>query len=238
MIFALCILTNTCCYARSEKEVQLGVTSDNTDSELGISGFCMVYKMIFPTSVNDLSWTVSAGATVSNLSHEYSENVGDDLLDMMHLLSSYAGGYYNFEANKPKTINIPVLVGLQYETCFSPKTSLFGNAGFGLNIFKMTAFNYSFEYSNGDFAYILNAYNTFKPTIGLGFHLGVGVLINKKYSLSLNYVDLGSYNLEKLKANYGRNIECTDAAIFVSEINTTYKPLTISMLNLKLGYCF
>jgi opacity protein-like surface antigen len=100
-----------------------------------------------------------------------------------------------------KHINVPITAGLNYTYQTDDKIGLSANAGLALNFFKITEMELK---ANGQ---------TVKTEMDLanniGFKIGGGISINKKYSVSIDYLGLGKHDIEgKVKATgYSEDID-------------------------------
>ena len=107
--------------------------------------------------------------------------------------------------------------------------NLFGEAGVGLNILKIT--NQSEEYD------YYEDLTTFKPSVKLGFKIGAGIVLQEKYTISLNYLGLGSH-----KVKYEYEIEYYDEYEYYGESESVdgklKKALSVSSLNITFGIRF
>ena len=68
---------------------------------------------------------------------------------------------------------------------------------------------------------------TFKPSVGLGFKIGAGIVLQEKYTISLNYLGLGSHKVKyEYEYEYDGESESDDdkfdKALSVSSLNITF----------------
>lgn len=84
--------------------------------------------------------------------------------------------------------NIPLTLGLNYTYQADDKIGVFANTGLALNLLKIT--NLELE-SNGQ-----TVMTQIDVAYGIGFKVGGGVLINQKYSISIDYLALGKHDIE------------------------------------------
>ena len=216
ILFASCVFTLN---AQTKSELQIGLAmpqgdfadDDEDDAISGGSGvagtgFYLGYKLLSPLSTDGLYWTFNAGIMYNDLQSDFK----DDLEDEMDDADDYS---------LPKYFNVPILAGLQYEKTISDGLNLFGEAGVGLNILKIT--NQSYE--EDDYEEL----TTFKPSVGLGFKIGAGIVLQEKYTISLNYLGLGSHKVkyESEYEYYGVSESDDvkfDKALSVSSLNITF----------------
>ena len=216
VFFASCVFTLN---AQTKSELQIGLAvpqgdfaDDNEKYAIyrgdGVAGtgFYLGYKLLSPLSTDGLYWTFNAGIMYNDLQSDFKDDWEDEMDD--------ADDY-----SLPKYLNVPVLAGLQYEKTISDGLNLFGEAGVGLNILKITNESYEYDYSE----YL----RTFKPSVKLGFKIGAGIVLQEKYTISLNYLGLGSH---KVKYEYEYEIygesesddDKFDKALSVSSLNITF----------------
>jgi len=222
ILFASCVFTLN---AQTKSELQIGLAmpqgdfadDDEDDAISGGSGvagtgFYLGYKLLSPLSTDGLYWTFNAGIMYNDLQSDFK----DDLEDEMDDADDYS---------LPKYFNVPILAGLQYEKTISDGLNLFGEAGVGLNILKIT--NQSYE--EDDYEEL----TTFKPSVGLGFKIGAGIVLQEKYTISLNYLGLGSH-----KVKYEYESEYEYYGVSESDDDKFDKALSVSSLNITFGIRF
>jgi len=180
-------------------------------SGVAATGLYLGYKAITPLSVENLYWTFNAGIMYNDLQSIYK----DDLEDMLDEADDY---------KLPKYLNVPLMAGLQYEKSLSDEMSLFGEAGLGVNILKITNISASSD-NYGEMS------TKFQPSVGLGYKIGGGIVIQDKYTISLNYLSLGSH---KVKYKYTEEYDGDKE----SESDKFDKALPITSLNITLGIRF
>ena len=215
ILFASCVFTLN---AQTKSELQIGLAvpqgdfaDDKKDAIYhgdGVAGrgFYLGYKLLSPLSTDGLYWTFNAGIMYNDLQSDYKDDREDEMDD--------ADDY-----SLPKYFNVPILAGLQYEKTISDGLNLFGEAGLGLNILKIT--NESYE--KDDYEKL----TTFKPSVGLGFKIGAGIVLQEKYTISLNYLGLDSHKVkyEDEYEYYGESVSYDDKfdkALSVSSLNITF----------------
>lgn len=220
ILFASCVFTSN---AQTKSEFQIGLAAPSGDfadddeedafsdgSGVAGTGFYLGYKFLSPLKASGLFWTFSAGVMYNDLQSDFKDDLEDYLEDAD-------------DFSLPKYINVPVLIGLQYEKSLSDNISLYGEGAIGPNLFKLTNYSVSSdEYEST---------TTFKPIIGLGFKIGAGIVLNNKYTIGLSYLGLGSYKV-KYESEYKEDGESD------SEDGKFDKALPISSLNITLGIRF
>lgn len=173
------------------------------------TGFYLGYKQLSPLRTDGLYWTFNAGIMYNDLQNDFKDNFEDE------------GAGENIRL--PKYLNVPVLAGLKYENLFSGGFKIYGEAGIGFNILKLTEFSGSGE--EGD------AKITFQPSVKLGYKVGVGIELQEKYTISLNYLRLGSHKVKfEVKGVDESEIEDDDLQF--------WEALSVSALNISFGLRF
>lgn len=135
-----------------------------------------------------------------------------------------------FSIAMPHYINIPIMVGLNYEYEIKDNIKFWGEGALGLNIGALTQFKLSvigddFE-ENMEFSYNTNT--------SLAFQFGAGFMFNDKYSLGVHYYSLGS---QKIKGEAVME-EIYDGDSYIDEERFTFKSINPGMLTIRLGYHF
>jgi hypothetical protein len=115
-----------------------------------------------------------------------------------------------------KFINVPLMGGLNFTIPANDKVSLFGEAGLGLDILKVTDMTFS---ANGN-----DAVMSFEMSTALGFKFGGGLIIDDKYIISLHYNTLGEH---KIKSSLKADGDTQDQGTMKREV--TILALTIGM---------
>ncbi|MGC3978541.1 MAG: outer membrane beta-barrel protein [Paludibacteraceae bacterium] len=209
--------------AQSKSELQIGLAmpqgdfaDDDADDAIysgaGVAstGFYVGYKLLSPLKVEGLFWTFNLGIMYNDLQGDFKDELEDKLED--------ADDY-----SLPKYLNVPALVGLQYEKSLSDGFKLYGEAGLGVNLLKLTNFSMSAE----DYEYT----HSFSPSIQLGYKIGAGIVLKDKYTIGLSYNGLGSH-----KVKYKEKEESDGDSD--SENGKFDKALSVSSLNITVGIRF
>jgi opacity protein-like surface antigen len=205
--------------AQTKSELQFGLAMPQGDfadddeddaiydgSGVANTGFYLGYKLLSPLKTDGLYWTFNAGIMYNDLQSDFKEDLEDEMDD--------ADDY-----SLPKYLNVPIIVGLQYEKSLSDGLSLYGEAGVGLNILKLT----NLSVSEDDYELKM----TFKPSVELGYKIGAGIVLQDKYSISLNYLGLGSHKVkyeweEEYDGDRDRDDDKFEKALSVSSLNLTF----------------
>lgn len=209
--------------AQTKSELQIGLAmpqgdfaDDDADDAIydgsGVAGtgFYLGYKLLSPLKTDGLFWTLNAGIMYNDLQSDFKDDLEAEFDD-----------YDDYSL--PKYINIPLLAGLQYEKPLSNGLKLYGEAGLGLNILKLT----NMSASEDDYEMSM----TFKPSASLGFKIGAGIVLQDKYIIALNYMNLGSHKVKyEYEEVYDGDRESDD--------DKFEKALPISSLNITFGIRF
>lgn len=130
-------------------------------------------------------------------------------------------------------INIPVMVGANYNYAINDKVSIWGEAAIGANLRIITPYIFDHKRSNGidikDYTEI-NYDNCFT----LGFQAGLGVKLKNKYSIGVHYYNLGNKAVTGVMTDIVPGIATTD----VKNTPFSLPELKTSMLLIRLGYHF
>jgi hypothetical protein len=222
-LFILSFLTSSffSLNAQTINEIQVGLSIPQGDfgddsevrgiyngSGVARTGIYFGYKMLSPLRTEGLYWTLNAGIMYNDLQRDY-KDLFEDLIED-------ADQYW-----LPKYFNIPILGGLHYEKSISDGFNLYADAGVGINILQLSNFYKSVD----DF----EQKNIFKPSVQLGYKIGAGVVLKEKYTISINYLGLGSHKVRyKSKFEYDGTSE--------SENDKFERALSVSSLNITFGY--
>lgn len=139
-------------------------------------------------------------------------------------------GIKNYDISIPKYINIPIMLGLNYEYNIKDNVKIWGEGGLGLNIGIITSCKANYYYYDLGFLSEINYDNQYT----LGFQLGAGVLLSEQLSIGLHYYYLGSQRIEgimKYTATSDYGAEGDRETFALDRINP-------NMLTLRLGYHF
>lgn len=216
IFFAICVFTLN---AQTKSELQIGLAMPQGDfadddeddaiydgSGVAGTGFYLGYKLLSPLKTDGLYWTFNAGIMYNDLQSDFKDDLEDEIDD--------ADDY-----SLPKYLNVPVLAGLQYEKSLSDGFKLYGEAGVGLNVLKLT----NLSYSEDDYEYT----EKFKPSVKLGFKIGAGIVLQDKYTIALNYMGLGSHKVkyewkEEYDGDSDKDDDKFEKALSVSSLNITF----------------
>lgn len=222
--------------SQTKNELQIGLATplgDFSDDDYAImsgtgaasTGFYLGYKSLTLLGSKELFWTFNAGILYNDLNSDFQADFEDELK---------GADFYSadLESSFSKYLNIPILVGLQYEKVISSNTKLFGEVGIGINYLKLTDMSFSWDYYESGYTYDFDLTMLFKPSIKLGYKIGGGILINDKYAIGLSYMGLGSHKLKYvMSASIEGETEESDELRFD-------EALSISSFNISLAYRF
>ena len=168
-------------------ENRWGLSSNDKRGGAG-TGFSVGGEWVKAVSgVEGLGVLFSVDAIYNGLNSDCKESL-DELEEELEEDDSFT----DFSLSRPNYINIPMMVGLNYNYVLNGNLSVFGNAGIGANVRIITppALEYEVEYSYGRGGSEESYY--FTPTVALSWRIGVGMKINDKFSISLEYYALGN----------------------------------------------
>jgi len=171
-------------------------------------GFGLGLQYVYPLTENGLGLFGGIDINYNGLQKDVKDDVEEMFEDM---------GIYNADYKFYKYLNIPISAGLNYTFEADEKISLFGNVGLTANFFKITDF--VVEVTNVEIT------TEFDLSYSIGFKIGGGIMVNKKTSIAINYLELGEHDIEGKMKGDG-----------VSEdIDTKQK---VNILTLTLGFKF
>jgi hypothetical protein len=144
----------------------------------------------------------------------------------------------------PHYINVPIMVGLNYEYGINDNIKIWGEGALGLNIGTLTSFKQSFigtaeeyDYYYGHW-YDVDVEETVKYSYSintsLAFQFGAGFMLNDKYSLGVHYYSLGS---QKIKGEAMLE-EIYDGESSIEDERFTFKRINPGMLTIRFGLHF
>lgn len=143
-------------------------------------------------------------------------------------------GYYDeYYEILPKYINIPIMLGVDYEYSIINNIKVWGEAAIGLNLGFLTDNKSGYKSSSSMIGTADGVYN-YKINTSLAFQIGGGVKVNDKYSLGVHYYSLGS---RTIKAEYKGESTRSGETHSYSE-TYTYGKINPGILTIRLGYHF
>ena len=136
-------------------------------------------------------------------------------------------------------INIPVMVGANYNYAINDKVSIWGEAAIGANLRIITSDIFDHKRSNG---IDINDYTeiNYDNCFTLGFQAGLGVKLKNKYSIGLHYYNLGNKAVTEKYTEITDYINVIGNHYYVNIIDEphTKPPLKTTMLLIRFGYHF
>ena len=193
--------------------------ADNSDySGSAGTGLNVGIKYFYPVSTcKGLSLT----AGIDFLDNGLNQNTKDNLKNQTNI-----AGVSNISINYSEYINIPLLVGFNYNFPVDKTFTLFGDAALGVNYSTITDLSILFKYQGTQ----LKSTETFTPLTKLAFQFGGGLLIQNTYTIGLHYNMLGSYAFKTKTTNETSGQSQT--------INGSDADVKINTLTLEVGIRF
>lgn len=227
-------------FAESRMDNEQVAWLDKTDRAGAGLGFDAGLKFRFNLpSVKGLGFIATADFFL-NMPNDDVKDAKEDIISEMEE-SDYLD---EFSIAIPHYINIPIMVGLNYEYEIKDNIKFWGEGALGLNIGALTnykqsvsgtseRYNYEYDYYyDVDFEQtVKSSYNT---NTSLAFQFGAGFMFNDKYSLGVHYYSLGSQKI-KGKLIYEA---IYDGESDIDEERFTFKSINPRMLTIRLGYHF
>ncbi len=130
-------------------------------------------------------------------------------------------------------INIPVMLGANYDYAINDKVSIWGEAAVGANLRIITKEGTTMraEYLDNIELTFMNKYDN---CFTLGFQAGAGVKLKDKYSIGVHYYNLGTKSITGVMTDITPGVETLDVRSRPFE-----RPeLETSMLLIRFGYHF
>lgn len=198
MIFAFGM---TCAKAQTNFSIHAGIASplnssanslatlvDVEDYELMGSGFNAGMKINFGIpAVKGLS-VIATADFFYNGSDKDAENVNSTT--------------ESYSTTHPKHINIPVMIGANYEYGVTDAIKLWGEGALGFDVSMMTNYSYSVScYQISDYdSYTYSNYEeqVYKPNVSIAFQIGVGAMLSDRFSIGVHYY---SFIGQRIKGN-------------------------------------
>ena len=144
-----------------------------------------------------------------------------------------------YSLDKPKYLNFPVMVGLNYTVELEHEVDIYLEAGLGANVRYIAPFNMNYEIMEGNVSQesVISS-RKYKIATTLGYRMNVGVTICKHYSLELGYYVLGE-GLVESESLYTETVLGTQVTLPQLEpAKETFKTINPTILTLRLGYTF
>lgn len=161
-------------------------TGDFGDEKKGGAGtgFNVGVKYFYPiNALEGLLLTFSGDVYFNQLNSDIRDGIKKEYED-----DDY-DDYDDWSYRIPKYFNIPLTVGANYQYNINNDIAIFGEAGLGLNLSKMTKWKEWTEEDGYEETYMEKA----KLSTKFCYRLEAGFLFQNKYSLSVKYNGLGSH---------------------------------------------
>lgn len=158
---------------------------DDYDALGAGTGFNIGFKYLHPFTNSPLGYFFGADFYYNGLKKSIKDDT-EDMLEEMNLPS--------VDITYSKFINIPVLTGLNLAFDAGENLMIFGEAGVGIDYFKITDLTASS---------VQKVELIYGSSTKFAYRVGAGLKINKKYLLNVNYNGLGTHNFKpKIKVGY------------------------------------
>ncbi len=240
MIVAVMLLASSHVFAQTDVYVQLGASIPvgnfaagdnqsfallNEDTEGGAGfGFTAGVKLNFHTKVKGLGVIATVDGIFNGLNTEMRDYL-NDLYD--HYDSQFSR---DFSLTSPKYLNFPLMAGLNYTYNINSKTGIYGEAALGGNLRVIT--NLMLSGRTDNYKEVLTY--TYNTAFSFAYQLGAGVNLSDKFSIGLNYYNLGSAKVTgKVTDKQTYNSNTTN-----SSEKFKLKRITPTMIMIRLGYKF
>ncbi|WP_407455086.1 hypothetical protein [Methanobrevibacter sp.] len=218
----------------SDSYAQQGIFALLSDTERAGAGFGVNFGTKFRyaiSSAKGLGIIATADVLLNDVNKDVKEWVKDREKEVLE--RDYVE---DISFTTSKYINIPIMIGLNYEYQFGNNgIKLFGEVEGGFNLGIITDLKATAKINDHiDDVGVSNEYYKYEPNTSFAFQIGAGIMFSDKYSLGIHYYNLGS---QKIKG------EIIEEEIFDGDIDTfkeKFSRATInpSMLTIKLGYHF
>ncbi len=110
-----------------------------------------------------------------------------DYQELLIQMFGSGGLYTKIEMEFPEYINIPVIAGLQYSIRLFKPVALFGEAGLGVNLLKLTDMKFTSDQQSGTTSASIDPAFSYKA--------GIGFLIIERISVAVHYLGLGKHTV-------------------------------------------
>ena len=216
ILLSVCFATKT--YSQGNFSIHLGPSfpvsdfaSDDVDDD-GAGGAAVGlnvgFQYVYPLAESGLGIFGGIDFSYNGLKKDVKDNT-EELFESI--------GFYDLDIKYYKHINVPITAGLNYTYQADEKIGVFANAGLAVNLLIITDMVVDSDVppltAEMDLAY------------SIGFKVGGGILINQKYSVSVDYLGLGKHDIEG-EVKFDGTYEEYDG------------DLKVDLLTLTLGYKF
>ena len=177
-------------------------------------GFNIGIKGKIPLPVNGLGIFISGDFIFNGVKGTLKE----DYDELQEIIEDYGGSF-----TRPRYINVPLLVGINYKYSVNQHFGVWAETGVGANLRMITAMKAELDGSTATIKFPI------RPCVA--FQIGGGIMINDLFSVGLHYYALGS---SKMKMKY----EYKDDWGSDSDTYTTTKSYSQACFMLRLGFHF
>lgn len=134
------------------------------------------------------------------------------------------------EITLPKYINLPIMIGANYNHQLSNSVKVYGEGALGLNIGMLT--NFRGQVIGDDFEEIIGI--NYETNTSFAFQIGAGILFSDRFSLGVHYYALGN---QKIKGKHSEE-EIYDGESHVYEDMLNLRSINPTMFVVKAGFHF
>lgn len=114
--------------------------------------------------------------------------------ELEQLVIEELGSDANYTIKTPNFFSLPIIGGLRYHYPIQEKLAIYGDVGVGFSVIKRSDVVLSVaSYHNHDYEVIWKS----QPSTKFSYLMGVGFLINKRYSLGVQYTALGDHSFRE-----------------------------------------
>lgn len=131
----------------------------------------------------------------------------------------------------PKYINVPIMIGANYEYGVTDAIKLWGEGALGFNIGMITKCSEHFEADDGSEE---NFELSYKSNTSFAFQIGAGVMFSDRFSIGVHYYALGG---QKVKGDISEE-EIRDGYVDTEKESFTFRSINPSMFVIRAGLHF
>ncbi|MEE1272479.1 MAG: outer membrane beta-barrel protein [Bacteroidales bacterium] len=212
----------------ADSRAQKGVVAwmDKTDRAGAGLGFEAGMKFRFAVpSINGLG-IIATSDVFYNGANSDVKDFAQDFVDYYAIDQNYD----ECRITVPNYINIPVMIGANYEYGVANNVKIWAEFGLGMDFGLMTNHEYYWEVSNIE----LMSEKVFDNNVSFAYQLGAGVMLSDKFSLGVHYYALGSQKIQ------GEEFieRITSQGSQTADSKFTYRSINPTIFTLRLGYHF
>lgn len=204
--------------------------NNKTDRAGAGMGFNVGMKMNFAIpSVKGLSVIATADFLYNGPNSDV-KDWKDDLVDDVLSYSSVE----DYTITLPKYINVPIMIGANYEYGVTDAIKLWGEGALGFNIGMITKYSEHFEGLEDGEDFEGNVECSYKSNTSFAFQIGAGVMFSDRFSIGVHYYALGG---QKVKGDASYE-EIWDGYVETEKESFTYRSINPSMFVIRAGLHF